>query len=96
MNREDALDCLIAPHESEKAARLGEKVNQYVFRVRPQATKRSIALAIKEIFGVEVINVQTLNVKGKPKRNRYRVSKRPGFKKAYVSLAPGQELRYTR
>ena len=72
--------------------------NQYTFEVHPDANKIQIRAAVEELFKVKVIAVNTLNRKPKVKsrgirRGRGRVEGTSGkFKKAYVSLAPGQTL----
>lgn len=92
MNRETALATLVRPLLTEKSHRLAAERGQYVFRARPNATKRSIALAVEELFGVEVASVQSLNVKGKRKRNRFGWTRAAGWKKAYVTLKPGHRI----
>ena len=78
---ERLINLLIAPHVSEKAARAGEKHNQYVFRVRREATKQDI--------------VQVVNVEGKSKRFGSSMGRRSDWKKAYVSLKAGQTIDLT-
>lgn len=90
--QERLLQILRAPHVSEKSTNLGEDANQVVFQVVSDATKPEIKQAVEELFKVKVTGVTTLNVKGKVKRFRGRAGKRAGWKKAYVSLAEGEEL----
>lgn len=86
---------LVAPHITEKAANLGESSNQYAFKVARDATKREIARAVEKLFGVQVRNVTTTNVKGKVKRGpRGQASRRKNWKKAYVRLGEGENLDY--
>ena len=59
------------------------------------ATKKQIRAAIEILFGVKVTGVNTLIVKGKVKRFRGRLGRRPDIKKAVVRLAEGQSLDYT-
>ena len=66
--------------------------NQYAFKVDVNSTKREIKKAVEEYFSVEVNKVRVLKVKGKSKRSRFRIKKRPNWKKAYVSLAEGQTI----
>ena len=54
---------------TEKASLLGEKHNQYVFRVDPRANKVQIKQAIQEIFGKKVVRVNTANTPGKRSGN---------------------------
>ncbi len=92
MNQERILKVLKAPHVSEKATILAEQDNQFVFKVAVDATKREIKKAVETLFEVEVDSVRTLNVKGKTKRFGMVQGKRADWKKAYVSLKPGQDL----
>ena len=66
--------------------------NQYAFKVDINSTKREIKRAVEEYFSVKVNKVRVLKVKGKSKRSRYRIKKRPNWKKAYVSLVEGQSI----
>lgn len=92
---ERLINLLLAPHVSEKAARAGEKHNQYVFRVRTDATKPEIAKAVELMFSVEVEAVQVVNVGGKKKRFGASFGRRSDWKKAYVSLKSGQTIDLT-
>ncbi len=81
------------PVVSEKSyARLDEGV--YTFVVAPDATKSEIRNALHKAFGVTVVKVNTLNRKGKRKRQRRTgtMSKRPDTKRAIVTLAPGDRI----
>lgn len=80
------------PHVSEKSANLGEKNNQYVFKVATTATKPEIKAAVESLFSVSVVKVNTLNVKGKRKVFRGRPGQRKDYKKAVVTLSAGQEI----
>jgi large subunit ribosomal protein L23 len=92
MNQERVFQVLLGPHVSEKAAIVADLNNQYVFRVAVDATKLEVRKAVEQLFKVNVDDVQTLKVKGKVKRNRYGVSTKPTWKKAYVRLEQGQEI----
>jgi len=89
---ERLLNLLIAPHVSEKAARATERANQYVFKVRTDATKPEIRAAVQMMFSVEVDAVQVVNVEGKKKRFGQSFGRRSDWKKAYVSLKAGQTI----
>ena len=65
----DPRDLIIEPIVSEKSYALLER-NTYTFRVHPDASKPEIHDAVEAIFSVRVLNVNTLNRKGKRKRNR--------------------------
>lgn len=92
MSRERLMQVLRAPHVSEKSTVVSDSDNQVVFEVARDATKQEIKAAVESLFKVKVTGVTTLNVKGKVKRFRGRPGKRSGWKKAYVSLAEGEEL----
>ena len=82
-----------APLITEKGTLVSEKAGQVVFMVDREATKQDIRRAVKELFGVEVESVRTLNVLGKArKRFGRKIGRGPSWKKAYVTLAEGQQL----
>lgn len=87
-------DTLIAPVITEKATMLAE-ANKVVFRVANDATKDEIAAAVEELFKVNVVKVNTMNVKGKTKRFRGIKGRRSDVKKAIVTLAEGQSIDIT-
>ena len=88
-------EVLLAPVVSEKSTFVGEKNNQYVFRVAADATKPEIKAAVELMFKVEVDSVQTVTQKGKVKRFGRSIGRRDHVKKAYVSLKAGQELNFS-
>lgn len=92
MNQERIFQVLVGPHISEKAAIVADASNQYVFKVAVDATKAEIKKSVEQLFKVKVSNVNTLKVKGKTKRNRYGMSTKPTWKKAYVRLEQGQDI----
>ena len=92
MNQERVFQILMGPHVSEKSAIVADANNQYVFKVALNATKAEIKTSVEQLFKVEVQDVQTLRVKGKTKRNRFGLSTKPSWKKAFVRLAQGQEI----
>ena len=89
----DARDVIIEPIVSEKSYALLEQ-NVYTFSVHPQATKPQIHDAVERAFNVRVVKVNTLNRKGKRKRNRrsYTFGKRPDTKRAIVTLHPDDRI----
>jgi large subunit ribosomal protein L23 len=90
------MQVLIAPQISEKSTFVGEKNNQWVFRVAPDATKPEIKAAVEMMFKVQVEGVQTSTTKGKETRRFGRaVGRRRNWKKAFVSLKKGQEISFT-
>ena len=86
----DPRDVIVAPVVSEKSYGLMEQ-NVYTFLVHPDANKTQIKIAVQEIFGVKVANVNTLNREGKRKRSRTGYGKRKDTKRAYVTLAAGSD-----
>lgn len=92
MNRERLYQVLRSPHVSEKASIVGDSANQVVFKVAEDSTKAEIAEAVSTLFDVKVEGVSTLSVKSKQKNFRGRPGRRKGFKKAYVTLAAGDEI----
>jgi large subunit ribosomal protein L23 len=89
----DASQVLFKPVVSEKSYRLMED-GVYIFVVAPDATRIEVRLAVEQTFGVRVTNVNTLNRKGKLRRNRRTntVGKRPDTKRAIVTLAAGDRI----
>ena len=89
----DPRDVILRPVVSEKSYALLEE-NVYTFKVHPDATKPEIKDAVREIFGVEPIGVNTLNRKGKRKRNRrsFTFGQRADTKRALVTLAEGDSI----
>jgi len=83
---------ILAPVVSEKSTRAAEKGNQAVFKVQRDARKPEIKAAVEKLFNVKVEAVQTTNVKGKSKRFGRFEGRRSDWKKAYVTLAAGQEI----
>lgn len=92
MNQERVLSVLLAPHVSEKATVEADKNGTFVFKVAKDANKLEIKKAIEKLFDVQVVGVRTVNVKGKSKVFGRLAGKRSSWKKAYVSLAEGQDI----
>jgi len=93
-NPERLLTLLLAPTVSEKATYIADKHEQVVFRVLQDATKPEVKAAVEMMFKVQVESVQIANVKGKQKRFGKFNGRRRNWKKAYVSLKPGQEINF--
>jgi len=91
-----SLQSVLAPHVTEKATMVADKLNQIIFKVRKSATKLQVKEAIETMFKVDVTAVNLLNVRGKAKRaSRNSMGKRADWKKAYVSIQAGQEINLT-
>ena len=86
-----SLDTIISPTITEKATSLSE-LNKVVFKVHKGASKNSIKKSIEKIFKVNVIRVNTINLRGKTKLVRNKKSFKPGYKKAIVTLKKGQSI----
>jgi len=85
-------EIIIHPIVTEKAVDQ-QKANRYIFRVDPRATKNDIKNAVHNLFGVTVLQVNTLNVKGKARRmGRYQGYTR-SWKKAIVFVKPGERIK---
>ncbi|EGR95572.1 50S ribosomal protein L23 [Cutibacterium namnetense] len=87
----DPRDIILAPVVSEKSYSLLDQ-NTYTFLVKPTANKTEIKIAIEQIFGVKVTSVNTMNRKGKVRRTRTGVGKRPDTKRAIVTVAEGDRI----
>lgn len=92
MNQQRLMQIILAPVVSEKSTMVSDKHQQVVFRVAGDATKEEIKAAVELLFDKKVDGVSTVNVKGKTKRFGRMTGRRKDWKKAYVSLAQGQEL----
>ncbi len=93
-SQERLMNVLLAPQISEKATYVAEKNEQVIFRVASDATKPEIKAAVELMFKLSVENVQVAVVKGKQKRFGRLMGRRKDWKKAYVCLAPGQEINF--
>lgn len=93
-SQERLMKVLLAPQISEKATYVAENDGQVIFRVATDATKPEIKAAVELMFKVSVSSVQVSCVKGKVKRSGRIVGRRNDWKKAYVCLAPGQEINF--
>ena len=89
--KQDPRDVILAPVVSEKSYSLLD-LNAYTFYVHPDANKTEIRQAVEAIWDVKVINVNTVNRKGKTKRFRYTQGKRPDTKRAVVKLREGDKI----
>ena len=88
------LDTIISPNVTEKSSSLSD-FNKVVFKVHKGANKKSIIKSVEKIFKVNVVKINTINIKGKTKLIRNRKSFKPGYKKAIVTLKKGQSIDLT-
>ena len=82
---------LISSHTAEKAL-MDQKLNHYVFKVSPTANKIMIANEVKKNYNVKVIKVNIVNIPKKARRIGRTKGFRAGYKKAIITLAPGQTI----
>ena len=81
---------------TEKGTRQGEKLNQYTVVADRRATKPQIRQAVEELFKVKVVKINTLNVRGKARRQRTtQAGRAPDWKKAIVKLKKGDKIALT-
>jgi large subunit ribosomal protein L23 len=82
----DKTNIIIKPLITEKSTHLQNTRNEYVFQVTDNATKPEIRKAVERLYEVKVLDVRTMNRKGKPRRGRYRITHTGHFKRAIVVL----------
>ena len=82
---------LVKPTITEKSTILQES-GKYTFHVSPRANKVEIKSAVEKGFNVTVFDVNITKIHGKRKRYGPRLSKRPDFKKAVITLKPGDRI----
>ena len=88
-------DVLRRPLVTEKSNYMNSKLHQYVFEVASDATKVMVKDAVESIFDVKVIRVNVINMPAKHKKNlrsRRMTNRRSRFKKAVITLAPGDTI----
>lgn len=91
--KKESYQIIQKPIITEKSTRLMDTDNKYIFRVDPRANKMEIGKAVEELFNVKVLSVNTMNVRGKPRRLRYgQEGKRSNWKKAIVQLKEGDSI----
>jgi large subunit ribosomal protein L23 len=77
---------IIKPLVTEKSTHLQETRNVYAFQVNRDASKPQIRKAVETIYNVKVMDVRTMNRKGKPRRSRVKMAKTSDWKRAIVTL----------
>ena len=88
-----AHDIIVRPVITEKSSRLMSQ-NKYTFEVLPKANKIEIRKAVEEVFKVKVSGVHTIKVRSKPKRMGRFLGRSRSWKKAIVTLLPGQRIEF--
>ncbi|GGJ32070.1 50S ribosomal protein L23 [Neoroseomonas lacus] len=94
IGRERMYQTILSPLVTEKAT-LNSERGQVTFKVATDATKPQIKAAVEGLFGVTVLAVNTIVVKGKTKRFKNFPGRRSDWKKAMVRLAEGQSIDLT-
>jgi len=87
-------DVIKRPVNTEKTTIQKEAANQVTFEVDPKANRIEIEKAVEAVFNVKVSGVRTLQVKGKIKRRGRTLGKRKDWKKAIVTLMPGERIEF--
>ena len=88
----DSRSVIVAPVVSEKSYGMIADRRKYTFRVHADAHKTQVRQAVEDIFEVRVTNVNIAKVQSKPKRRGMHQGRRPGWKKAIVTLAEGETI----
>ena len=91
MKKFNYLDTIISPNVTEKSTSLSE-FNKIVFKVHKGASKKAIKKSVEKIFKVNVIKINTINIKGKNKIVRNKKAFKSGYKKAIITLKKGQSI----
>tara|TARA_Y100000590_G_scaffold84921_1_gene94909 strand:- start:24012 stop:24305 length:294 start_codon:yes stop_codon:yes gene_type:complete len=91
MKKFNHLETIISPNITEKSTSLSE-FNKVVFKVHVGASKKAIKKSVEKLFKVNVLKVNTINLKGKTKMVRNKKSKKSGYKKAILTLKKGQSI----
>lgn len=94
MNQARLMQVLLAPRDTEKSIQVADKYRQFVFKVLPNATKPEVKQAVEFLFKVKVKSVQMLVVKGKRKKFGKLQGQRSDWKKAYVGLQEGYDIKF--
>jgi large subunit ribosomal protein L23 len=92
--KERLMSVVLSPHLSEKSTARADGDRQIAFRVRRDSTKDEIRRAVELLFEVKVDAVQVVNVQGKAKRFGRTPGRRQDWKKAYVCLAEGHDIKF--
>lgn len=90
-----AYSVVLGPVISEKGTDLTQKENKMLFKVDVRSNKIEIRKAIEDLYSVKVVSVNTVKVKGKPKRLRYQLGRTSAWKKAIVTLREGDKIEFT-
>jgi large subunit ribosomal protein L23 len=90
--KKDLREIIRRPLVTEKSTMANEEANKVTFAVRRDANKIEIRRAVEEVFGVKVLAVRTIKIRGKTKRIGMRQGRKPDWKKAIVTLGEGDRI----
>ena len=90
----DIYNIIKEPHVAEKGNLQKELYNQITLKVDKRANKIEIRKAVETLFKTKVLEVKTINMKGKKRRVGKNIGKKPDWKKAVVKLAPGEKVEF--
>jgi len=90
--RIDQHQILLRPVLTEKSTLLREGQNKVAFAVHPSANKIDVKTAVEKMLNVKVVDVNMMKVRGKIKRLGRFAGRKPNWKKAIVTLKPGEKL----
>ncbi len=88
----DNTNVIIKPLITEKSTHQQTTRNAYAFQVHAGANKQQIKEAVEKIYEVKVVDVRTMNRKGKPRRSRFKMAKTPDWKRAVVVLEENSRI----
>ena len=94
MKKFNYLDTIISPSVTEKSTSLSD-FNKVVFKVSKNANKETIKKNIEKIFKVNVVKINTVNMRGQIKIVRNKKAYKSGYKKAIITLKKGQSIDLT-
>lgn len=87
-------DIIRRPLITEKTTIQKDEFNQFSFEVAPKANRIEVKRAVEEVFGVRVSTVRTMQIRGKQKRRGRILGRRRSWKKAVVTLMPGERIEF--
>ena len=95
MNLDRLYKIILGPHVTEKSSMAIGSNAQVAFKVSKDAKKLEIKKAVEILFETKVNSVRVINMKGKTKRTKVGVGKKSDWKKAYITLADGEEIDFS-
>jgi large subunit ribosomal protein L23 len=90
----DIYNVIKSPHITEKGSRRKNVHNQIAFKVDRMANKIEIRRAVETLLKAKVVHVRTMNMEGKRRRLGKNIGRRSDWKKAIVTLSPGEKIEF--